>query len=523
MALEHVWIAGEWRPADAISSFHADNPATGQAHALEFPVSDWPDLDAALTAAGEAAHQLRQVSGDQIGRFLEGYAAAIEASADPLCELATSETALPVAPRLKNIELPRTVTQLRQAAAAAREGSWQHCVLDTKLNIRSHYAAIGPVLVLGPNNFPFAFNGVSGGDMAAAVAAGNPVIAKAHPLHPATTQALAQLAANALGDASLPAATVQMLYHLTPEDGLRLVADRRLGAVAFTGSRGAGLRIKAAAEAAGIPAYLEMSSLNPVVFLPGALRERGEQLSTELADSCLAASGQFCTSPNLILALSGKTTEAFIAQLAATLSQRPPTPLLSRAGLASLEAGVRALRHAGATLICGGEPAGGEGYRYRNTLLRTDVATFLANAEALQREAFGNAALVVTAREFPQLVELVRHLEGNLTGSIYSSASGEDDEAYAAIEPELRARVGRLLNDKMPTGVALSPAMNHGGPYPSTGHPLFTSVGIPASMLRFAALRCYDNVRPERLPAALRDKAPSAQLWRSIDGAWVRG
>jgi NADP-dependent aldehyde dehydrogenase len=359
--------------------------------------------------------------------------------------------------------------------------------------------------------------------MAAAIAAGNPVIAKAHPLHPGTSKALAELAFKAATDAGLPAATVQMIYHLSPADGLRLVSDRRLGAVGFTGSRGAGLKIKAAADAAGVPCYLEMSSLNPIVVLPGALRERGDKLVGELADSCLAASGQFCTSPNLILMIGGEAAEAFIGGFAKTLEQRPVAALLSRSGLSSLEQGVQSLIAGGASLAAGGSAAAGEGYRYRNTLLRTDGATFLRNQEALQHEAFGNATLILTAEDMPQLIEIVRCLEGNLTGSIYSSTSGEDEGSYAEIGPELRSRVGRLLNDKMPTGVALSPAMNHGGPYPSTGHPLFTSVGIPASMIRFAALQCYDNVRQERLPAALRDDAPHKDIWRSIDGAWIQG
>jgi alpha-ketoglutaric semialdehyde dehydrogenase len=521
--VEPVLIAGAWRAATASGSFRAVNPATALPLEPEFPISAWSDVEEALEASSQAAVELRTVPAEKTAMFLGAYAAAIEANAISLAELASSETALAVAPRLKDVELPRTVTQLRQAANAAGEGSWQHCVLDTKLNIRSHLAPLGPVLVIGPNNFPFAFNGISGGDMAAAIAAGNPVIAKAHPLHPGTTKALAMLASKAVLDTGLPAATVQMIYHVSPEDGLRLVSDRRLGAVAFTGSRGAGLRIKAAADAAGVPAYLEMSSLNPIVLLPGAVNERADKLVAELADSCLAASGQFCTSPNLILLIAGEAADAVVAGFAKTLEQQPVAPLLSHSGLTSLEQGVQSLIAAGASLVIGGSAAPGEGYRYRNTLLRADGATFLRNHDALQREAFGNATLVITAEDLNQLADILRHLEGNLTGSIYSSTTGEDEASYAVIEPELRSRVGRLLNDKMPTGVALSPAMNHGGPYPATGHPLFTSVGIPASMIRFAALQCYDNVRHERLPAALQDHAPHQNIWRGIDGAWVKG
>jgi NADP-dependent aldehyde dehydrogenase len=379
------------------------------------------------------------------------------------------------------------------------------------------------VVVFGPNNFPFAFNGVSGGDFTAAIATGCPVIAKANPLHAGTSKLLAECAFAAVAEVGLPPATVQMIYRTGKEDGLRLVSDPRIGAVSFTGSRVAGLRLKAAAEAAGKPIYLEMSSLNPVIMLPGALAERGEQLATELADSCLAASGQFCTSPNLILAIAGEDAERLAVNLAGILDKRPPAPLLSAGGLKGLDESVQALIGSGASVITGAEPVGGCGCRYKNTLLRTTAAQFLAEPEGLQIEAFGNATMLVTAESVAQLRQVIEALEGNLTGSIYSSTTGEDDAIYAEIAGALRFKVGRLLNDKVPTGVALSPAMNHGGPYPATGHPGFTAVGIPASLVRFGALHCYDNVRPHRLPAALQDKSPNAAMWRRIDGNWIRG
>ena len=317
---------------------------------------------------------------------------------------------------------------MRQGAAAAREGSWTQAVIDTKANIRSHYAPIGPVVILGPNNFPFAFNGISGGDFTAAIAAGNPVIAKANPLHPGTSKLLAECAIAALTEVGLPQAALQMIYRTSKDDGLRMVSDPRIGAVSFTGSREAGLRLKAAAEHAGKPIYLEMSSLNPVILLPGALAERGEQLATELADSCLAASGQFCTSPNLILMIDGDDAERLASNLAGILDQRPPAPLLSAGGLKGLDENVHALIDAGATVVTGAEPMTGCGCRYKNTLLRATAKQFLAKPEELQREAFGNATMVVTAENIPQLRKVVKALEGNLTGSIYSSKAGEDDE-----------------------------------------------------------------------------------------------
>ncbi len=522
--MEDILIEGNWQPSASARSFVAHNPATRQALPGEYPMSSWEDCERALHAAAAAASAVRAATGEERGAFLSSYAEAIENRAEELCEVANRETALPVKPRLQDVELPRTTTQMRQAAAAAREGSWQQVVIDTKLNIRSHLAPVGPVVVFGPNNFPFAFNGVSGGDFAAAVAAGCPVIAKAHPLHPGTSRLLAECAVAALRGSGLPAATVQMLYHLSNEDGLRLVSDERLGATSFTGSRTAGLALKSAADKAGKLIYLEMSSLNPIVLLPGALVERGESLAAEAADSGLAGVGQFCTSPNLFFVVESGEAGRFIQTLTKLYAERPVAPLLSETGLHHLHSSLGQLQQAGARLLTGGAPAeGADGYCFQNTVLQTTGWQFLLNGKALQHEAFGNATTVVLCSDAGELKAALASLEGNLTGAIYSSSNGADDALYADVAPDLRRHVGRLLNDKMPTGVALSPAMNHGGPYPATAHPGFTAVGIPRSMQRFGALECYDNVRPERLPAALQDAAPHSNMWRQIDGAWVRG
>jgi alpha-ketoglutaric semialdehyde dehydrogenase len=523
MDVAQVLIDGKWRAADVAGTFQAENPAKGEALPTVFPISRWADCDLALNAATKAAAELRTIDPAKIAAFLEAYAANIEAAAPAIIAAAAEETALPVTPRLKDVELPRTTNQLRQAAAAVREESWRHATLDLEKNIRSCFAPIGPVVIFGPNNFPFAFNGVSGGDFAAAIAAGNPVIAKAHPLHPNTTRLLAEQALKAVEAAGLPPATVQLIYNVSNEDGLKLVSDPRVGAVGFTGSRNAGLHLKRAAEDAGKPIYLEMSSINPVLFLPGALAERSEQLAQELVDSVLTGSGQFCTSPNLILTFETPQTEAFLNQIAKSFSERAPQPLLSAAGRKQLHQGVNALTSAGAQLVTGGDLAPGDGYRYANTLLRASAAQFLAAPHDLQREIFGNATLAVVVNTQQELQSILRLLEGNLTGTLYSAKSGADDEAYNAIAPLLREKVGRLLNDKMPTGVAVSPAMNHGGPYPSTSHPGSTSVGIPTSIARFAKLECYDVVRPERLPAILKDTIANPGTWRSINGAWVKG
>ena len=517
-----VLIAGAWRPAAASGTFRAENPGTGETLPDGFPISTWADCDAALDAAVGAAEALRGTPPEAIARFLTRFAERIEERAAELVDVAHAETALARKPRLADVELPRTTGQLRQGAAAAIEGSWALPTIDTKLGLRSMLAPIGPVWVFGPNNFPFAFNSVSGGDFVAAIAAGNPVIAKANSSHPNTTRLLGEEAFAALRDTELHPATVQLLYRTSHEDGARAVADPRTGATGYTGSRGAGLTLKAAADAAGKPIYLELSSVNPVMILPGAIAERGDDLAGELVGSCLMGTGQFCTSPSLVVLVESEQTEHFLDAVRQRLDATPPTPLLSRAVARSLGASVAELRRAGAQVVTGGSAIEGPGFRHANTLLRVSGEQFLAEPHALQTEAFGNVSLAVVVRDADEALAVLAQLEGNLTGCIYSNTRGADDALYARLEPPLRQRVGRLLNDKMPTGVAVSPAMNHGGPYPSTGHPGFTAVGIPASLRRFAALHSYDNVRASRLPALLRDENPGGRAWRLVDRQWTR-
>lgn len=523
MTVHKVLIAGEWRAARSTATFKSFDPALGEELPGEYPVSSWADCDAALDAATQAAEALRASPPEPRAAFLEAVAKRIEARKDELVTMAHAETGLPKAPRLAEVELPRTTGQLRQGAAAARDGSWALPTIDTKLGIRSLFAPVGPVLVFGPNNFPFAFNSAAGGDFVAAIAAGNPVIAKANTSHPGTTRLMAEAAFAAVLEAGLPPATVQLLYRTSHEDGERLVSDPRTGATGYTGSRAAGLKLKAAADAAGKPIYLELSAVNPVVILPGALAERGPALADEFVASSLMGTGQFCTNPSLVLLVAGDATERFVTAVESRFEAAAPTPLLSPGVAKTLAASVLALRSAGATLVTGGSEVAGAGCRFSNTLLRASGAAFLKAPAALQTEAFGNAALFVVARDEGELAAALGHLEGSLTGCFYSDTRGADDALYARLEPLLRPRVGRLLNDKMPTGVAVSPAMHHGGPYPSTGHPGFTAVGIPASLRRFAMLQCFDNVRPERLPPLLRDDPPHEHVLRLVDGEWRRG
>lgn len=519
-----VLIHGQWQASHGSDTFQATNPTTGEKITTDFPVSSWKDCELALQAAEQAFWELKKCGTEKLARFLEIYADKIDSDKAQLVDLAHRETGLPSAPRLGDVELPRTTHQLRLAAKAAREGSWRLPTIDTKSNIRSCYQALGPVVVFGPNNFPFAFGSLSGGDFAAAIAAGNPVIGKANSSHPGTTQRFAELALAAVIEAGLPPATVQLIYRTSHDDGMKLVSDPRVGATGYTGSRHAGLALKAAADSAGKPIYLELSSVNPVVFLPGALAERGEQLVEEYLGSVLMGAGQFCTNPGFVLILDNADGQLWLDRIVQRFQAAPCGTLLSPAVQRSLTTSIKTLIGLGAKLLTGGAPIDGPRCAFSNTLLEISAKTFLKNPEGFQTEAFGNAALIVKAQSISEMADVLKSLEGNLTGCIYSAAKDQsDDSDYDQLAEILEFKVGRILNDKMPTGVAVSPAMNHGGPYPSTGHPGFTAVGLPASMLRFAKLTCFDNVRPTRLPDVLRDPPSHPHTWRLVDLQWKQG
>jgi NADP-dependent aldehyde dehydrogenase len=223
----------------------------------------------------------------------------------------------------------------------------------------------------------------------------------------------------------------------------------------------------------------------------------------------------------LVLLTDAEAGERFVTAVAQRFEQAPVGTLLSSGVERNLRANVATLVDAGAKVVAQGGN-GGVGYHHANTLLCVDATRFLKDAALFQTEVFGNVALAVIANDADEAAEVVAALEGNLTGCIYSHTGGDDDADYGRLAPLLARRVGRLLNDKMPTGVAVSSAMNHGGPFPATGHPGFTAVGIPAALCRFGRLLCYDNVRPDRLPTLLRDANPTGQTWRLIDGEWSR-
>lgn len=518
--MEPVLINGRWRPSDAVSSFRAVNPNRGLPCPEEFPVSSLDEAGAALEAGTAAAQTLREGGPEMAAAFLEAYADRLDADRENLATAAHDETGLPVEPRLVG-ELARATDQLRQAAAAARDRTWTTATIDASANIRSMYGPLGkPVIVFGPNNFPMAFNGISGGDFAAAIAAGNPVIAKANTGHPRTTQLMGEHALAAAQQAGAPPALAQLIYRTRHEDGEAMVSDRRVGAVGFTGSKRGGLALKEAADRAGTPIYLELGSVNPVFLLDGALRDRGEEIAREFYESCTLGAGQFCTNPGLVFAPTTPAGDRFAEQAAELFQAGEAETLLGEPG--HLAAGTSSLREMGAEELTGGGTVAGDRFAYRNTLLSVSGERFAANPGGFQTEVFGPVSLLVRTADAAEMAQAAESLEGALTGSIYSDRSGAEEDDYRAVAEAVRGKVGRLLNDKMPTGVAVVAAMNHGGPYPATGHPGFTAVGVPASIHRFAALHCYDNVPEPRLPAELRNRNPNGRMFRLIDGRWTQ-
>ena len=521
MTMQAMLLAGEWTlPTLDRPTIRSTSPHTGKESHEHYPLATAEEIDTAVAAAAEAFVALNRLPAERRAEFLDDYAHRLELHGKELAEIASQETALSVEPRLLNVELPRTFNQLRATANAVRERSWLAPTIDSAANIRSMLVPLGPVAVFGPNNFPFAFNAVSGGDFASAIGAGCPVIAKSNPGHPQTTKRLAELAFEATLATGLPEATLQLLYHCEPSVGAALVGDKRLGAVAFTGSKTAGLGLKKSADAAGVPIYLEMGGVNPVVVLTGALRSKIDAVVKDFVASCLMGAGQFCTNPGLVFVEQSGHAEEFIRLVAKAFETTPPGTLLGLQVKDRLHESVRHLQSSGAKTVIGGKP--GDGCHFENTLLRVSSDRFLADPQRLQAEAFGNAAVVVVAEDEPRLAQLLGALDGSLAGCFVTDDAGTDDEAYKRLEPLLRRRVGRLLNDKMPTGVAVSPAMHHGGPFPAAWPPQFTAVGVPASMQRFAARICYDGVRANRLPPELRDENLSTPIWRQIDGMWTR-
>lgn len=501
-------------------TFHGINPATGETLSPAFHGGNAADVDRACQLAEAAFDTYRATTPEQRARFLESIAEGIEALGDELVQRAHAETALPLA-RLQG-ERGRTAGQLRLFARVLRDGRWQNATLDSALpertpprpDLRMQNIAVGPVAVFGASNFPLAFS-VAGGDTASALAAGCPVVVKAHPAHPGTSELVGRVIQKAVADNGLPEGVFSLVMGAGIAIGTALVAHPVIQAVGFTGSRAGGMAlVKVANERPQpIPVYAEMSSINPVYLLPEALAARGEAIARDLVESLVMGVGQFCTNPGLLLAIEGPALDKFRAAAVAALSGKPAATMLTPGIHQAFERGVAQLSAVeGLTNpACG--IAGTGPNQARPAFFETSADKFIAD-HRMHAEVFGPSTVLVTCRDVDTLLAVTRILEGQLTATVQADAG--DHATAAKLLPALERKVGRVLFNGYPTGVEVSFAMVHGGPFPATSDTRTTSVGASA-IDRFLRPVCYQNVPAALLPAAVQDGNP-LNAWRLKDG-----
>lgn len=503
------------------SEFHAIDPATGAALEPGFGGGGAAEVERACALAWEAFDLYRETGLEARAVFLETIAANILAIGDDLIVRAMAESGLP-RPRLEG-ERGRTVGQLRLFARTVREGSWLEARIDPaqparaplpRADLRQRHIALGPVAVFGASNFPLAFS-VAGGDTASAMAAGCPVVVKAHSAHPGTSELIGRAVQAAVASCGLPEGVFSLLFGSGSRIGAALVADPRVKAVGFTGSRRGGVSLTqvAAARAEPIPVYAEMSSINPVILLPAALAARAEALGAGFVGSLTMGAGQFCTNPGLVLALDGPDLERFLTAAAETLGGAAPSTMLTPGIHAAYVEGVaRIAANPAVGVLARGQQTVGP-HQCRPGLFTSSAEAFLSDP-ALHEEIFGAASLVIRCPDVAALRAVLERLEGQLTATLHMDP--EDAEVVRALLPVLERKAGRILANGWPTGVEVCDAMVHGGPFPATSDSRTTSVGTLA-IRRFLRPVCYQDIPDSLLPEALRDGNPLG-LWRRVDG-----
>jgi alpha-ketoglutaric semialdehyde dehydrogenase len=505
---------------------YATNPATGQRLQPGFLPARREEVDLAAELSAKAFDVYQRVSGHDRGAFLRAIAAKIESAAGEIIERAAQETALPQA-RLQG-ETARTCAQMRLFAQVAEEGSWVQARIDRpdpnrkpapKPDLRSMLRPLGPVVVFGASNFPLAFS-VAGGDTASAFASGNPVIFKAHPAHPGTSELVGQAIQQSVRECGLPEGVFSLLFDAGPSVGTELLKHPLVKAGAFTGSRTVGriLMDVAASRPEPIPFYAEMSSTNPVFILPRALHERGDNIAAGLHSSFTMGAGQFCTKPGVVFVQQGSEAAAFAQKLQQLVAGSAPFHLLTKTIHASYDSAIAA-RKADPSIkrVAEGPPAAKDvSFAVSCALFETDAASFLGSE--LDSEIFGPTTLLVQHSSHDQVLSIARSLKGHLTATIQGTE--QDLREFADLIAILENKVGRLVFNGFPTGVEVTHAMVHGGPYPSTSDGRSTSVGSQA-IFRFARPVCYQGFPDNALPAELKDSNPLG-IWRMLDGEMSR-
>ncbi|MFC0386894.1 aldehyde dehydrogenase (NADP(+)) [Muricoccus vinaceus] len=515
MLLGATALRGTDKPIRAVEA------ATGEPMEPAFGGGTAADVERACALAWAAFDTYRETAPEARAAFLEACAQAILDTGDELITRAMAESGLPRG-RLEG-ERGRTVGQLRLFASELRDGGWTGARIDPALpdrkplprpDLRLRQIALGPVAVFGASNFPLAFS-VGGGDTASALAAGCPVVVKAHSAHPGTSELVGRAIQSAVRSCGLPEGVFSMLFGSGQVVGQGLVADPRIKAVGFTGSRAGGTALMktAAGRPEPIPVYAEMSSINPVFLLPKAMASRAAAMGRGFVGSLTLGAGQFCTNPGLVMALDGPDLDNFLASATEALGGAPAQTMLTPGILKAYQTGVAHLAGNNRVRKVASGQLATAGTQGEAALFETTAAHFMEDP-ALAEEVFGAASLVIRCPDVETMLRLAEGLEGQLTATIQMDEG--DLEAARLLLPVLERRVGRILVNGYPTGVEVSHAMVHGGPYPSTSDGRSTSVGSLA-IARFLRPVCYQDMPEALLPAALRDGNPMG-LWRRIDG-----
>ncbi|MEJ5056719.1 MULTISPECIES: aldehyde dehydrogenase (NADP(+)) [unclassified Pseudomonas] len=519
--LGHNYIGGT-RSAAGNIALQSHDASTGEALPFTFMQATADEVHAAAQAAAAAYPSFRNLPATRRADFLEAIAAQLDALNDEFVALVTRETALPSG-RIQG-ERGRTSGQMRLFAQVLRRGDFYAARIDRALpdrqplprvDLRQYRIGIGPVAVFGASNFPLAFS-TAGGDTAAALAAGCPVVFKAHSGHMATAEIVADAIIRAAEQTDMPKGVFNMIYGAGV--GEALVKHPAIQAVGFTGSLKGGRALcdMAAARPQPIPVFAEMSSINPVVVLPEALQVRGEKIARELVASVVQGCGQFCTNPGLVIGIRSPRFSAFTAQLATLMAEQPAQTMLNAGTLGSYEKGVHALiSHPGITHLAGHEQHGNQA---RPQLFKADVSLLLRGDPLLQEEVFGPTTIIVEVADTTELQQALNSLHGQLTATLIGEA--QDLQEHADLLVLLEQKVGRVLFNGYPTGVEVCDAMVHGGPYPATSDARGTSVGTLA-IERFLRPVCYQNCPDTLLPDALKNANPLG-IARLIDGTSER-
>lgn len=514
-------IAGT-HSAEGSTTFRSWSPATGEPREPTFTEAMPGEVARATAAAEDAYRQLRTWSGPQIAGLLREISAQLAALDGQLLQTAHEETGLSIEPRLQG-ELARTCAQLEMFARLVASGEHRDVVIDhandqvspPRPDLRRMRIGIGPVAVFGASNFPLAFS-VPGGDTASALAASCPVVIKAHPSHPATSELSATALVRAVEKLGAPAGTVSLVQGAGRDVGEALVLADEIRSVGFTGSQGGGQALAklAAGRPHPIPVHAEMGSLNPVLVTPRALAARGAEIAEQLARSLQMGVGQFCTSPGLVFVPEGKAGDQLIQVVADHLQAAGAGVLLNRGVLNALASNLSAtMAVTGVTTVLDGgiEPAANP-ITCAPSLFSVDLDTYLAS-DQLHEEHFGPASIMVRYA-VGRLPELIPKLGGHLTVTL--QAEPEDAGELTELRADLMEIAGRVLFNGFPTGVAVTAAQHHGGPFPATSDPRFTSVGTKA-IDRFMRPVTFQNAPEALLPEELKEANP-LKVPRRVDG-----